>query len=398
LSLQIDAITPSVLERLLEIGAMLNSTLDLRQLLELVIRTATELTRTEAASILLLEGNTGELYFAAASGSSPPRLGHPVPAEESIAGWIVRHGQPVILNDVRQDERYYAAVENATQFPCRDMMGVPLVTKGEAMGALEVINKKDGLPYSDEDLTLLMILASQAAIAISNARLFQQSDVIAEFMHELKTPLMALTAATEILARESATAGQRELLDMIQHESARLAKMAQDFLDLARLESGRAPIRRELLSLSELVREVIRAQSPAAAERQVALASEVAPDLPTVLGDHERLKQALLNLVHNAIKYNVPGGRVLVRASAWPDALVVEVADTGRGIAAEYLPHLFERFYRVPDAEGFLEGTGLGLSIVKRIIEEHHGRVEIRSTLGEGTTVTCYLPLPASGL
>jgi signal transduction histidine kinase len=398
----LESIGSSQLQRLLEISTVLSSTLDLNQLLRRVINAATELTDTEVASILLIEPKTGELYIAAASDGpleeepstiEPSLEGVVVPFEGSLAGWIVREGEPLILDDVQADDRHFAGVDKRTHFTTRTMLGVPLVTKGRVIGALEAINKRTG-SYSEQDVTLLQAVASQAAVAIENARLFQQSDLVAEIMHELKTPLMALTAASELLARTHLREDRRnELLQMIQRETRRLSQMTQDFLDLARLESGRVQLARQPIDLVELVHDVVRIQQPQAIACQVTLSGHVAKAVPTLVGDYNRLKQVLLNLASNAIKYNVPHGRVRIEAkSDSPREVTLAVVDTGPGIPADSMHRLFERFYRLPDSEGFSEGTGLGLSIARKIVEEHGGRIEVQSEVGQGTTFRCCLP------
>jgi two-component system phosphate regulon sensor histidine kinase PhoR len=272
------------------------------------------------------------------------------------------------------------------------MLGVPMVAKERVIGALEVINKRGEVSYSQQDKALLQALASQAAVAIENARLFQQTDLISEFMHELKTPLMALTAASELLSREIVDENQKELINMIQRETVRLSKMAQDFLDLARLESGRARIKFEPVDLSELVRDVVGLQDPQAAAYGITIYFRVSDTIPIISGDYDRLKQVLLNLTNNAIKYNVEQGRVSIEVKDHDGEVMIAVADSGPGIEQEYLDHLFQRFYRIPDKEGFTGGTGLGLSISARILKEHGGRIEVESELGRGSVFRCYLP------
>lgn len=394
------AISPEHLARLLQISQRLSSTLRLDDLLSLVMDVATELTHTETASILLVDRSTGQLHFAASTRGEVPQ-DIVVPLDSSIAGWVVRHGRSLILDDVQTDERFYANVDEDLAFVTRSMLAVPLITSQGTIGALEVINKQDDKDYTGQDVALMEALASQSAVAIMNAHLFSQSDLIAEIMHELKTPLMAISAASELLSRpEIPLEKHGELVGMIKKESNRLSKMTKDFLDFSRLESGRMRLAREAVALQQIIEEVISISLAQAAARGIEIVPQLAPDLPhtksatAVIGDADRLKQVLLNLVSNATKYNVVNGRIIISASQLPDEVQIRIADTGPGIAPEDMAHLFERFYRIPGSES-AEGSGLGLSVAQKIVEEHNGRIEVASTVGEGTTFTICLPVTA---
>ena len=214
-------------------------------------------------------------------------------------------------------------------------------------------------------------------------------------MHELKTPLMALTAASEILSRdtEALSIKQRELLEMVERETAHLSQMAQEFLELARLESGRSQLVFEKVDLAALAQEVVRLEEPHARSRHIDIELTIPEDFPVILGDRIKLKRVLVNFVSNAVKYNADYGEVKVLLKSLEDRVAVEVSDTGPGIPEENIAHLFERFYRVPDEVGFTEGTGLGLTIAHRIVEEHGGKIEVESELGEGSCFRCVLPI-----
>jgi signal transduction histidine kinase len=314
-----------------------------------------------------------------------------VPMEGSLAGWIVQNGRPLILDDVQQDDRHYAAVDDTTQFVTKDMLGVPLITRGEVIGALEVINKQEGGGYTEQDVALMQALASQAAVAIENARLFQQTDLISELMHEVKNPLLAITTAGELLARD-ADPVEKGLLELIQKETRRLSKLTKDFLELSRLESGRVHLSLEAIDLAVLINDVIKLEASRAAKRQVTMKTEIPADLPLVQVDPDRIQQVLMNLVSNAIKYNQEQGWVAVSVELDGEEVVIHVSDSGHGIEPDNLPHLFDRFYRVPDKEGYSEGTGLGLAISRKIVEAHNGRIDVTSDPGRGSTFSCYFP------
>lgn len=395
-------VSPESLERLLEISIRLSSTYHLEDLLLMVMDVATELTNTEKASILLVNESTGQLFFAASTAGEVPQ-DIVVPLDSSIAGWVVRNGRSLVLGDVQTDNRFYATVDRSLQFVTRSMLAVPLVTKKGVIGALEVLNKLDEGPYTEQDIALMEALASQSAVAIVNAHLFHQSDLLAEIMHEIKTPLMAITAASELMLRPDVPVEKHaELARMIQRESMRLSRMSMDFLEFARLESGRVRLKRKPVDVFDLVEEVVRIAQPQAAAKGLTLQAELPEEtearaVPELIGDHDRLKQVLLNLVSNAIKYNVDHGRIVVRVIYLPDEVVISVTDTGRGIEPRDIERLFDRFYRIPTSEDMSEGSGMGLAIAKKIVEAHDGRIEVESIVGEGTTFTVILPLATNG-
>lgn len=395
-----EALGPERLGRLLEISTRLSSTLQLSELLNLVMDVSTELTDTEAASILLVDRNSGQLHFVASTSGGVP-TDTAVPLDSSIAGWVVRNGRSIIIDDVKRDNRHYTSVDEDLSFDTRSMLAVPLITQQGVIGALEVLNKRNLEPYTSQDVTLMEVLASQSAVAILNAHLFNQSDLLAEIMHEIKTPLMAITSASELLSRPEVPQERHgQLIGMIKRESQRLSKMTKDFLDFARLESGRVKLKTSPVTITQVIEDVVHISQPQANERGITIQVDCTADLPikdsnpALFGDQDRLKQVLLNLVSNATKYNKDNGRITIAASVEEEEVHVRVTDTGPGISANDIEHLFERFYRIPGSER-RDGSGLGLSVAKKIVQEHHGRIEVDSVVGEGTTFMVCLPVTA---
>ncbi len=382
------------LERLLEISLELSSTLDLRDLLAKIVNLATELTDTEASSILLLDRRTKTLYFEAATGvRMSSLLGIPVPLEGSIAGRIVQEGKPVIVEDVRAEPHFYGLVDALTHFQTRSILGVPLKVKDKVIGALEVLNKRGNRPFSEEDVKLLEILAAQAAVAIENARLFQQSDFISDLVHELRTPLTSIIGYSKLmLDHEFDPDTRRRFLETIHREATRLSGLINDFLDLTRLESGRARLNKKPIQLRPLLEECIAIMRPQADSRRIRIRLSIPPLLPQVPADEDRLRRVVLNLLSNAIKFNRDEGLVEVKVELAGREVMVSVSDTGIGILPEELPHIFEKFYR-GRGEGEVPGSGLGLSIARQIVEAHGGRIWVESTPDQGSTFTFTLPL-----
>lgn len=384
-------------ERLMEISMQLNSTLDLASLLRKIVSAAKELTNTEAASILLIDPATGELRFENSSNMNPHEMDKIiVPMEGSIAGWIVTHGEPRVIEDVTKEPGWSRRVDDTIEFHTRNLLGVPMRTHAKVIGCLQAVNKLDGESFDDDNIATLTVLASQAAIAIENARLFQQSDFIAEMVHELRTPLAALKASTVLLLRPDLPANRsHDIIQTMQSETDRLIRLTSEFLDLARLESGRTRLDLTRFDLRELIEESAEVVRPQANAKNVTF--QITDERFTVTADRGKVKQVLLNLLTNAIKYNREHGEIRI----WAQPVIVQdkpfvqtaVQDTGYGISKEHQKHMFEKFFRVADTAGFTQGTGLGLAIAKHIIEAHGGQITLESEQGVGSTFFITLPM-----
>ena len=234
---------PLHLQRLLMVSRTLGSTLDLPEILKMVLAAATELTGSAGTSIMLVEPNGSELRFVASSSSTPALENMLVPIQESLGGWVVTNNEPIVIDDVQNDPRHHEESSKIAGVTIKNLMVVPLRDRGKIIGVLEAFNKNEDDSYTKYDQAVAQALASQAAVSIVNARLFSQSDAIAETMHELKTPLMAMTAATEMLELDALSDDQRKhVIKTLKRETRRLTRMTQDFLMLSRLDSGRLPL------------------------------------------------------------------------------------------------------------------------------------------------------------
>ncbi|MBV9282384.1 MAG: hypothetical protein JOZ41_20065 [Chloroflexi bacterium] len=281
---------------------------------------------------------------------------------------------------------------------------------GSVVGAIEVGQSVEGELSTLHTLLVLLlgigcltlVLASFGGLFLANRALLparlaykRQRDFIADASHELRTPLTMLRADAEVLLRGRGhlQADDVALLEDVVAEAAHMANLADTMLNLARLDAQGAQIEQDVVDLAGLAAEVGRRVGPLAAERGVSVEVEAEPAV-LVVGDRVMLEQAVLVLVDNAIKYNRPGGQVLVRVSAEGNRANLAVKDTGIGIASEHLPHLGERFYRVDKARSReAGGAGLGVSIAQSIASRHRGSLQYESEAGEGTTATLSLPL-----
>ncbi|HEY8461809.1 MAG TPA: ATP-binding protein, partial [Blastocatellia bacterium] len=220
-----------------------------------------------------------------------------------------------------------------------------------------------------------------------------QRDVMALVTHELKTPLTAIQGMSELLSQfEMDAARRREMHLIINDEAKRLARMIDEYLDLTRLESGARRLRLAPLRIEQLMERSLLLLDPLAERAGVKIVRNLSPDLPPMLGDADLIARAVTNLVDNAVKFSPANSTVTVNARAEGTAVLIEVIDQGCGVAPEFLPHIFEKFYRVPRAANAdVPGAGLGLSLVREVAELHNGTVKVESQQGKGSVFTLYL-------
>jgi signal transduction histidine kinase len=385
-------------ERIMEISLELNATFDLMPLLRKIVLAAEELIQTEAASIMLLDEKTGQIRFAAASNIKPHELENiVVPINGSIAGWIVTHGEPRVINDIENEPQHFEGVDKEIHFQTRNILGIPMRTHDKVIGVLQVVNKIGDARFNDDDIIIARTLASQAGIAIDNARMFNQSDFISEMVHELRTPLLALRASAALLQRDDVSKTQHDdIVGRMHSEADRLIEMTNGFLDVARLESGRESLQSAVFDLTALLRECVVIVKPHADDKRVVLHAVEASYF--AIADRNKIKQVILNLLTNGIKYNREGGdlfldvRPISQTEYAHPFLAVSVRDTGYGIAEEHQQNMFQKFYRVPVLKDVADGSGLGLVICKQIVEAHGGHLSLESQLGVGSTFTFTIP------
>jgi len=223
-----------------------------------------------------------------------------------------------------------------------------------------------------------------------------KNEFVSKVTHELKTPLSSIRAYVEMLVDGEAQDPQtrQEFYKIIDSESERLNRMIENMLNISRIEAGVIKVQKQELALTGIIKEVVDCLQPQAHEKDLVLEAELSPVFYQVHADRDMLYQAIMNLVSNSVKYTPKGGAIRVSSALENGMAMVRVSDTGLGIPAEDLPHLFEKFYRVSANKKAAKGTGLGLALVKEIVETlHHGQVVVESTVGKGTTFTVRLPV-----
>jgi len=400
------------LERIVEISRILSSTLELQPLLRKITQVATELTNTEACSILLYDKASGELRFAPATISTSPEklLDVAVPLDNSIAGWVFRKVRPILIRDAKSDPRWNSRVDESSDFDTRSILGVPLQIKHEVIGVMELLNKKDEDGFSQDDIQIATTLAAHVAVAIENARLWDdvqraykeleeldrlKSEFVSIASHELKTPLAVILGYASFLREQVSEAGS-EQLEMVLASAMKLRGLIDDMTNLRHIKSEDVQLDLEVFSMRELVTEVLREfQSLIKAKSfRVKVQFAEGDDPVNIEADRQKIYLAVANILSNAIKFTPEKGAIFVGLARKGQRIYLRIADTGIGIPREHLTRIFEDFYQVePSLTRRYEGLGLGLPIAKGMVEIHNGKILVDSVPGKGSQFTIVLPI-----
>ena len=385
----------------------LGSSLDQSQAFAAFIRELRGLIAFERTAIVLLEDGNLRVFAAAGEAADsvfPP--GTVASVEGSVVEDVVDGGRTIYRDDM--SEPAYAEEADFLALGLRSRVVAPILSGAATIGAISVVRREPGA-FRDGEIELLGLLGRLVGSAIQNIRAYEaerttveelrrlsalRADFVSLVSHELRSPMASVIGSARTLEqrwRELSPEQRESFLALIAHETSRLAELIGDVLDTSRIESGTFSYSFEDVDLARLVRD-----SAAAAEHgqdEVTVEAVVREPLPAVRGDRDRLRQVLVNLIDNAVKYSPPGDRVSVEAEQSDSRVVIEVRDRGPGISPEHQRLIFEKFGRANVAEHAKPGTGLGLFIARSIAEAHGGALEVRSAPGRGATFRLSLPL-----
>ena len=288
----------------------------------------------------------------------------------------------------------------------RSAMVAPLLDAGSVLGAI-VFASSQPRRYSTRDVDFLTELAYRASLAIENARLYEtaqratraRDDVLQIVAHDVRSPLHTILLAAQLLENklekpEGATNHTKAHLSIIVRSVNRANRLIEDLLDVMRLEAGALTLSCRALAAKPVLVDVLTAQQLSASAASVELSLDIPDDLPEIWADRDRLLQVFENLVGNALKFTSKGGRIIIAAVDRTSEVLFSVADSGAGIAAPSLPHVFERFWQAKHTAS--RGAGLGLPICRGIVERHGGRIWVESTVNRGSTFFFTVPTAAS--
>lgn len=372
-----------------------------------------------------LEDDAGTIQRVAVACADPERgdlaraLRAFPPVEDRAAGvpLTLRTGEPQLVPGV--DDRFLEAAARSDEHlrllrlvGLRSFIFVPLIARGRTLGVLTLATAESGRVYATADLHLAEDLARRVALGIDNARLYREAErailvrdeFLASASHELRTPVTAIRAYAQVLLRRAernrGQSGEEtiEALQRIDEATSRLSAQIGQLLDLARLQNGRQlELDLRLTDLVALLRQCVAVQQPLTALHQLSFEADRAR--LACRADTLRLERAIGSVLTNAVKYSPDGTPIAVGLTAEPVPggieAVIRVSDSGLGIPADDLPHVFERFYRGKNVRGVVAGTGVGLAAAQEIIAQHGGRISIESEEGRGTAVTIRIPCEA---
>jgi GAF domain-containing protein/anti-sigma regulatory factor (Ser/Thr protein kinase) len=406
------------LRALSEVGQAISSTLDLRTVLSAIVARATQLSGTDAGVIYEYD-EFREVFLPRATEHLEEEivdtmLATPVRKGEGVTGQLPRAQRPVQVPDIvaaPAESRVRGALVRAGY---RALLAVPLLREDHLLGALTVIRKAPG-EFAPEVIELLRTFATQSAVAIQNARLFQQieaksrelqvasqhkSEFLANMSHELRTPLNAIIGYSELLEEEAGDLDGGRLvpdLEKIATAAKHQLSLINDILDLSKIEAGRMELEPTDFDLPTAIDNALTLVRERATRRGITLGRTTEDRIGVIQGDERKVKQVLLNLLSNALKFTPEGGRIEVRAAVSEGLVEVSVTDTGAGIASEDQEAIFEEFRQVGRKHKNVEGTGLGLALSRKFVELHGGRIWVKSQVGQGSTFTFTLPAHRSG-
>ena len=410
------------LKILLDVIKGISAETDFDRLLQLIMEETTRAMEADRSTLFLVDGERGELWSRLALGLQEKKEIR-FKAHLGIAGHVATSGELLNIPEAYDDPRFNQSVDRQTGYRTKTILCMPVRNKeGTIIGVLQVLNKRVGV-FTPADEEMLDALSSQAAIALENAKLYEdlrkayaelkqldamKGNFLANISHELRTPLAPIIGYVEMLLSGRPgplTDRQRSHLTVVEQAVQRLQGLIEDLLAFVQIDQGDLGVQPRRLALGPLLEERARLMTPRATEKGLIMEVGVPADLPDVLADPQQIARAVMLMLDNAIKFTPQGGRIALSVKAhvapddapagWEHGYVdVSLSDTGIGIPADKVLRIFDKFYQVDaSATRSYGGTGLGLALVKQIMDSHGTRVTVESTPDVGSTFRFRLPI-----
>jgi signal transduction histidine kinase len=402
------------LATILRFSALIISSLNIEDVLDRAMKCAEEFIGAEASTVYELDEENGELRIRIARGEKKePVKTITLELGEGIAGYVVQTGKPMVVQDVSKEKRFNDKFDRMTGFKTRSMICVPLILRDKPMGALEVLNKKSGDPFTRVELELLVGMAQQIIVAMENARLYRRMEekvrtttqelkiaqeklirserlvamghLVQGVAHEIRNPITTIGGFAQRIKRElSENHKLTKYVNIIIGETARLEHLVTQVREFAEVQTANLSFERVTYPL----RESLKRFEPLAKRLGVKIKTAIDRDLPPTKLDSPQMAIALSNVLENALESMPDGGTLTVKAARDDNYIAIKIEDTGCGIAPEKLDAIYDPF-----VTSKTRGAGLGLTMVHQVVMNHHGEINMSSGINKGTCVTIRLPI-----
>ncbi|MBN1626175.1 MAG: GAF domain-containing protein [Deltaproteobacteria bacterium] len=403
------------LHTVLKFSALINSSLKIETVLDNAMKFSEEFINAEASSIYEIDEDKDELFIRVARGEKKDLIKTVrMKVGEGIAGRVVQTGEPMVIQDAGKEKRFSDKYDRMSGFKTRSLLCVPLMLRGRTIGAIQVLNKKEGKNFTKEDQEILVSLSQQIAVAIENAKLYQRlehkfelteqelkttqeklirterlaamGNLVNGIAHEIRNPVVSIGGfAARIKDAAVEDAGLRKYADIILSETMRLENLVRKVNEFLEVQS--AEIRPA--DLEAVIGEAVTSFKPLAEKQGVEIQVSIEHELPEIEIDSRQIYTALANIIENGLEAMAKGGKMEILVSRKDEqSICVTIKDNGSGMDEDTLGSAYDPF-----VTSKTHGAGLGLTMVCQIIKNHNGDILLNSKKAEGTTVNICLPL-----
>lgn len=402
------------LNTILKFSTLINSSLKIETVLDNAMKSAEEFINAEASTIYERDEEKDDLFIMLARGEKKdPFKNIRVKIGEGIAGYVVQTGKPMVINDVSKEKRFNNRYDRLTGFNTRSLICVPLALHGKTTGAIQVLNKRTGEHFTENDMEILTSLSQQIAVAIENARLYEKLEkkyqltaqdlkaaqeklirteriaamghLVNGVAHEIRNPVMVIGGFAKRLKNRYPNDPEiSRYTEIMLGETARLERLVKQVHRLAEVQSA------DLTpgSIIPVLEKTIKTYGPLAKKQNIDFQSFIEKDMPAMNIDESQMFTALSNIFENALESMNDRGRLVFNAAARDNHIIMEITDTGSGMEEDEIDSLYDPFVTSKTT-----GVGLGLTMVNQIIVNHSGEISARSRKNEGTSIEIKLPV-----
>ena len=381
------------LPKLIEASKIINSTLDLEKLLGLILDSAAQSIDADRGTLYLVDDIKKELWSKVLQGTNMVEIRLPI--GKGLAGYVAEKGETIIIPDAYSDSRFNPDIDKRTGYHTNNMLCMPMKNKdGKIIGVFQLLNKKHGC-FDNEDVSFIDALSAHASVAIENARMAQEmvqnerlsavGRMASVIIHDIKNPMGTLRVYAQVMKKKSGNEEANKLADEMIRQVDRFVNMTQEILDFTR---GVSASNFKDLEFSEVMNDVLSFIEKDLEKNNVKLVKNV-QFKGVVKIDQDKMMRVFYNIAGNARDAMPQGGSLTVTTTDQNGSVRIDFTDTGTGMPEEVKNRIFEPFM----SYGKKHGTGLGMSIVKKVIDDHGGKIEIDSVMGKGTTISIYLPV-----